>query len=145
MNTLLMIAMLSIFSSPISDTTKYRAEYQSQQLKIFANETELFATIKLKGSRESRLEQNEVGRFFYVAFSESGDPTYTFNGLIDRMNNSWLIKNESPDNILPNADFIGISDNEKYFLFEGGTGAAIRGFQVCNRSGNILFENQRPL
>jgi hypothetical protein len=88
-----------------------------------------------------RIAQSQNETSLFIGLSSYGDAIFQFMGLIDLKSKNWII-NERLDTksddwrncVLPNPNYLGSTCDNKYHLFECGTGV-IREFQIYDQNG----------
>ncbi len=90
-----------------------------------------------------RIVQSQNENSLFIGLSSYGDAIFQFMGLIDLKSKKWIIyknldsKSDDWRNcVLPNPNYLGSTSDNKYHLFEGGTGV-IREFQIYDQNGNL--------
>lgn len=123
--------------------------YKNDTLHVFDKKNRKRTSIKLfEADTLYQIVQTENEKYLFVGLSAIGDCAYQFIGLLDLQLNDWVVcERLDPKSkqwslgILSNPTFVGSTNENKYFLFEGGTGV-IREFHVYNLQGKLIKKSR---
>jgi hypothetical protein len=101
---------------------------------------EIFDTVKIKLETGFRIIDSYKDSLSFIAISSYGDAIFNYVGLFDRFGKPIInIVDTTHDwntQIMPNPEYFAHSNDNEYYLLEGGTSASVRTIQIFNKQGN---------
>lgn len=124
---------------------KFKSYFKNDSLYIFDNNEQELKRIKIFAiDTLHRIVQSQNGNYLFIALASYGDAIFQFMGLIDLKTNKWIVYNkldlksdEWNNCVLANPNYLGTTTDNKFHLFEGGTGI-MREFQIYNSTGELI-------
>jgi hypothetical protein len=82
--------------------------------------------------------QYQIQNNLFVGLNYWGDIGCSFISVMDIKNNKWLVNHKLQSDEYSLSDYLGSSGDNKYHLFEGGSAASEREFEILDSNNKIM-------
>ena len=128
--------------SPEHDIVKVNCIVKDNTPFLVKDSLEIFDTVDIKLETGFRIIDNYKDSLSFIAISSYGDAIFNYVGLFDQYGKPIInIVDTTHDwntEIMPNPEYYAHSNDNEYYLLEGGTAASVRAIRIFNKHGKLV-------